>query len=85
MRWTLMLLSTCVLLLAATPGMGQQRQNRQQGRQDPRSGMNARFLEADPKIGEPIPDVSLFTAEGDEFNLAAVKGSYTVLVFGCLT
>ena len=47
--------------------------------------MNARFLEAEPKVGATVPEVTLHTEDGQPFELASVKGSYTVLVFGCLT
>ena len=35
--------------------------------------------------GDPIPEVSGFTAEGDPFPLSQLKGSYSVMAFGCLT
>ena len=37
------------------------------------------------KEGDPIPEVSGFTAEGDPFPLSQLKGSYSVMAFGCLT
>ena len=35
--------------------------------------------------GDTLPDVQLYTGEGEEFRTAQLKGSHTVLVFGCLT
>ena len=35
--------------------------------------------------GDTIPDVKLFTGEGKEFRTTQLRGSHTVLVFGCLT
>ncbi len=35
--------------------------------------------------GDTLPDVTLYTGEGEEFRTASLKGSHTVLVFGCLT
>ncbi len=37
------------------------------------------------KVGDPLPDAKAYDAEGKEFRLRALKGYYTVLVFGCLT
>jgi len=38
-----------------------------------------------PKVGEPLPDLTVFDAQGNEFKLSSLKQHYTVLVFGCLT
>ncbi len=35
--------------------------------------------------GDMLPDVKLYTGEGEEFRTTRLKGSHTVLVFGCLT
>ena len=35
--------------------------------------------------GDTLPDVKLYTGEGEEFRTTQLKGSHTVLVFGCLT
>ena len=43
------------------------------------------FDQQAPAIGQPLPDVKLYTADGKEFSTSQLKGSYTVLVFGCLT
>ena len=43
------------------------------------------FDQQAPAIGQPLPDVKLNTADGKEFSTSQLKGSYTVLVFGCLT
>ena len=32
-----------------------------------------------------FPDVKLYTGAGEEFRTTRLKGSHTVLVFGCLT
>ena len=37
------------------------------------------------KIGGPAPDVKIYDAEGRDFSLSSLRGSHTVLVFGCLT
>ncbi len=38
-----------------------------------------------PEVGQPLPDITVFDAEGKEFKLSSLKGDYSVLVFGCLT
>ncbi len=43
------------------------------------------FDQQAPAIGQPLPNVKLYTADGKEFSTSQLKGSYTVLVFGCLT
>ncbi len=65
-------------LLAATDpaGYAQQRE-----RPD-----NETFLHQSPRVGELIPDVIGYDEQGEPFPLRArLRGSYTVLVFGCLT
>ena len=38
-----------------------------------------------PQAGDSLPDITVFDAQGDPFELTSVKGKPTVLVFGCLT
>ena len=51
----------------------------------PRDQVNNRFTNRSPKIGQPLPDVSAYDADGKPFKLSSLKGQYTVMVFGCLT
>ena len=51
----------------------------------PGSGGSSRLASAGLKIGAAIPHVTALDAAGAEFPLADLKGSYHVLVFGCLT
>lgn len=44
-----------------------------------------RLNQAGLKIGSPLPEVTIVDAEGRQFETASLKGSYSVLVFGCLT
>jgi len=37
------------------------------------------------QVGMQLPDVSLYDSDGNTFHLTQLKGSYSVLVFGCLT
>jgi len=43
------------------------------------------FQGSGPALGQPLPDLTVFDAEGREFKLSSLKGDYSVLVFGCLT
>ncbi|MBT3268726.1 hypothetical protein HN371_16345 [Candidatus Poribacteria bacterium] len=36
-------------------------------------------------IGRPLPDVTVVDADGRPFTLSALRGSYSVVTFGCLT
>jgi|GEM_PF-3423669 cytochrome oxidase Cu insertion factor (SCO1/SenC/PrrC family) len=36
-------------------------------------------------VGVPLPSVTVYDAQGQAFNLSELKGSYSVLVSGCLT
>ena len=38
-----------------------------------------------PRVGDPLPDITVVDAQGEPFELAGVKGKPAVLVFGCLT
>lgn len=53
--------------------------------ESPREQVQRRFDANSPAIGELLPDVSGYDAQGKPFRLASLKGSHTVLVFGCLT
>ena len=40
---------------------------------------------ADGFVGTPLPDLTVYDASGNPFELSRLKGRYSVLVFGCLT
>ena len=50
-----------------------------------RDRVSGRFNDASPKLGELLPDVGGYTADGKPVRLRSLKGDYKVLVFGCLT
>jgi len=50
-----------------------------------RQGVNSRFDLNSPKVGEQLPNLKAYDAEGNTIRLGQLKGDYTVLVFGCLT
>jgi len=43
------------------------------------------FVRQAPKIGVRLPSLSVYSADGNAFNTADLRGHYTVLTFGCLT
>jgi len=49
------------------------------------SQVSSGFERSAPDVGDPLPDVSGYDADGKEFKLSSLKGHYSVLVFGCLT
>jgi cytochrome oxidase Cu insertion factor (SCO1/SenC/PrrC family) len=46
---------------------------------------NDRLERAGLKVGQDLPQANLYTADGRHFSLSELGGSYTVLIFGCLT
>jgi cytochrome oxidase Cu insertion factor (SCO1/SenC/PrrC family) len=38
-----------------------------------------------PEVGSPLPAIKLYDEHGDEFATTALRGHFSVLVFGCLT
>lgn len=51
----------------------------QGGREDPK------WVQEKPTLGDPFPELTVFTSDGKEFKTSSLKGHYTVLAFGCLT
>ncbi|MCI0702355.1 MAG: hypothetical protein L0241_14830 [Planctomycetia bacterium] len=43
------------------------------------------FVKEKPTIGDPLPDLTIYTPEGTEVKTSSWRGHHTVLVFGCLT
>ncbi len=43
------------------------------------------FQGSGPAVGQSLPDLTVYDAQGKEFKLSSLKGNYSVLVFGCLT
>ena len=73
----------CLLLgslLAATAAHGQQAAG-----ESPRERVDRAFERNAPAVGEPLPDLAAYDAEGRAFRLSSLKGRPAVLVFGCLT
>ena len=62
---------TCVLLAAPVYAQG--------GREDPV------WVRQSPAIGDPFPNLTVFTPDGEEFSTSSLRDHYTVVAFGCLT
>jgi hypothetical protein len=43
------------------------------------------FVKAAPAIGDPIPELTVYSPDGKEVKTSSLRGSYVVLTFGCLT
>ena len=52
---------------------------------DPRAALQQRFEASGLREGAAFPDVQIYDAKGHPLQTGELKGSYTVLVTGCLT
>lgn len=53
-----------------------------------RSSLKSRereFMKLPPQVGQPLPRVDVLDIHGKPFSTGDLRGSYTVLTFGCLT
>ncbi len=74
MRITLLCLSTFIFLADASQVQAQRLREREQ-----------EFMTAPPRVGDPLPSVTVYAANGQPFETSRLRGRYTVLTFGCLT
>jgi cytochrome oxidase Cu insertion factor (SCO1/SenC/PrrC family) len=57
-----------------------------QAQLNPRQQAIQRFEATAPAVGEPLPDLVVYEAGGEERQLdKLLQGHYTVIVLGCLT
>src|SRR3569623_1914184 len=75
MRAYLLCLIAIVLAVSAMEAQAQQRVQE----------LEEEFLETKPLIGDPLPEVTVYTSDGKPFKTADLRGHFTVLTFGCLT
>lgn len=62
------------------------RRSRDGGPEDRAGGLNRRFDDDSPGIGELLPEITAYDADGKTIHLRPpLKGHYSVIVFGCLT
>lgn len=70
---------------AANPLFGQpERRNPGRGSR-PGSDGSASLNRAGLRVGMKMPEIKVHDDQGKPLNTASLKGSYTVLTFGCLT
>lgn len=43
------------------------------------------FVSAKPAVGDAVPDLKIFDANGKSVRMSEFRGKYVVLTFGCLT
>ncbi len=72
-------------LLAQPTGNNERNRQGMGNRANRMERSNQRFLEVDPKVGDPLPDATGYLEDRQPVSLSDLKGSYTVIVFGCLT
>ena len=77
----ILLLAVAALLAHLNPAVAQTTQD------ELRVALQHRFDTITPAIGELLPDLELYDADGNTVQLREVAGNgrYTVLVLGCLT
>ncbi len=57
-----------------------------QAQLNPRQQAIRPFEAAGPAVGDPVPDLTVYDADGKELRLGELlQGHYTVIVLGCLT
>ncbi|MEX2174579.1 MAG: hypothetical protein WD872_09465 [Pirellulaceae bacterium] len=71
------LLLVVALVLACSPPLVLAQQRMQERERE--------FLRSKPRIDDPLPDVTIYAADGSPLKTADLRGHYTVLTFGCLT
>lgn len=74
-------LALCCSVVTAQPGRGQ----RGGGGSRPGTPGSSSLERAGLKLGQKLPDLTVFDEHGGKFRLADIKGKHTVVVFGCLT
>ena len=88
-----LLITAAIAMLTISPILAQQQQSRgNRGVQRAGSkgggpgtqgsdGLKAAGLQ----VGQRLPDITVYDADGKPFRMADLKGQYSVIVFGCLT
>ena len=72
----IILLSAIALSLVALPTSAWAQRNPKK---------DAEFVTTPPVVGDPLPELTVYSPDGKEFKTAELRGHYTVLTFGCLT
>jgi cytochrome oxidase Cu insertion factor (SCO1/SenC/PrrC family) len=90
---TFSLAAVCVVIVVGQPPRGRddrpERPDRSRDKakaQKAKSGeRDTAFEKASPRVGELLPEVSVWDGDGKPFSTRTLRGHYSVLVFGCLT
>ena len=53
--------------------------------ESPRNAVETTFNRKSPDVGELVPNLTAYRADGSAVRLLDLEGKVTVLVFGCLT
>ena len=53
--------------------------------ENPREMVRRQFEASGLRVGSPFPDLQIYDADGKPFRTTDLRGSFTVLVTGCLT
>jgi peroxiredoxin len=65
-------LGVCLALALGGPAVAQMKE-------DPE------FVKKAPTVGDPFPELTVYTPDGKEYKTADLRGKHVVLTFGCLT
>ncbi len=71
----------CLSGVAAGLGLAQEPRTSE----SPRNAVDSAFQRKAPDVGERVPNLTAFRADGSKVQLFELGGKPTVLVFGCLT
>jgi cytochrome oxidase Cu insertion factor (SCO1/SenC/PrrC family) len=82
-RWSLTL--SALMIVAPSAAAQPPQANERPTANSPRDQVNRGFDRSAPQLGEPLPEVTLYNARGEQVRLSDLRGQHTVLVFGCLT
>ena len=77
--------ASVVLVALTLPAAALAQGPRAGGRERGSARPDGRFDEVAPKLGEKLPNITLFDAKGKKVRIAKLRGKPTVLVTGCLT
>ena len=83
-------LAMSLLMLSVAVAQNQRPQRQGGGRPGgggggPGSPGSSTLERAGLKVGQAIPDLKIYDADGKEFRTADLKGKHSVVTFGCLT
>ncbi|MFK7736806.1 MAG: hypothetical protein AB8B50_12295 [Pirellulaceae bacterium] len=78
-------LALCCSAVVAQPGSRQGGSGFGGGGSRPGTPGSATLEATGLKVGQKLPELTVFDENGGKFRLADIKGKHTVVVFGCIT